>query len=163
MAEKCICCGKKIGLLNGSHLNNQVCDNCYFPIDEYLSTIKENSDIQIINENLSQLILKVKSSSYSENGKEYLIKIANNLAEDNKNAIETKSIIEQIRKDFKLTTSNSFEGYKISKYYGIASGSTVLGTGFLSEGRAAVSDAFGIENDSFSDKLEQARNSSIKK
>jgi hypothetical protein len=28
MAEKCICCGKKIGLLNGSHLNNQVCDNC---------------------------------------------------------------------------------------------------------------------------------------
>lgn len=154
---------KKIGLLNGSHLNNQVCDNCYFPIDEYLSTIKENSDIQIINENLSQLILKVKSSSYSENGKEYLIKIANNLAEDNKNAIETKSIIEQIRKDFKLTTSNSFEGYKISKYYGIASGSTVLGTGFLSEGRAAVSDAFGIENDSFSDKLEQARNSSIKK
>ncbi|MDE5588103.1 MAG: YbjQ family protein, partial [Acetatifactor sp.] len=101
--------------------------------------------------------------SYSENGKQYLIKISNNLSEDNKNAIETKSIIEQIRKDFKLTTSNSFEGYKISKYYGIASGSTVLGTGFLSEGRAAVSDAFGIENDSFSDKLEQARNSSIKK
>ena len=30
MAEKCICCGKKVGLLNGSHLDNQVCDSCFF-------------------------------------------------------------------------------------------------------------------------------------
>ena len=33
----------------------------------------------------------------------------------------------------------------------------------MSEGRAAVSDTFGIEDDSFSDKIEQAKNSSIKK
>lgn len=58
MAEKCICCGKKIGLLR-SHLNNQVCDNCYFPIDGYLSTIKENLDIQVIEENYIQLTNKI--------------------------------------------------------------------------------------------------------
>jgi len=56
-----------------------------------------------------------------------------------------------------------FVGYNISHYYGIVSGNTVIGTGFLSESRAAVSDAFGIEDDSFSDKLEQAKNSSIQK
>ena len=46
-------------------------------------------------------------------------------------------------------------------YYGIASGSTVLGTGMLSEFSAAVSDTFGTENTAFSDKLDQARNASI--
>ncbi len=163
MAEKCICCGKKLGLLNGAHLNNQVCDSCYFPIDGYLSTIKENSDIQIIEENYKQLINKIRSSPYSENGKEYLIKITNNLIEDNKKDIQSKLKIAQIRKNFKITTSNMFVGYNISHYYGIVSGNTVIGTGFLSESKAAISDAFGIEDDSFSDKLEQAKNSSIQK
>ena len=163
MAEKCICCGKKIGLLNGSHLNNQVCDNCYFPIDGYLSTLKENSDIQTIEDNYNQLLDKIGSSSYSENGKKYLIKIADDFIKGNKETIQSKLKIEQTRKDFKITTSNMFVGYNISNYYGIASGNTVIGTGFLSESRAAISDTFGIEDDSFSDKLEQAKNSSIQK
>lgn len=163
MAEKCICCGKKIGLLNGSHLNNQVCDNCYFPIGGYLSILRENSDIQTIEDNYSLLLDKIGSSSYSEKGKEYLIKIADDLIKSNKETIQSKLKFEQTRKDFKITTSNMFIGYNISNYYGIVSGNTVIGTGFLSEGRATVSDTFGIENDSFSDKLEQAKNSSIQK
>lgn len=163
MAEKCICCGKKIGLLSGSHINNQVCDSCYYPIAGFWSSIKESYDLQIIEDDFNYLIQKVESSSYSENGKEFLIKMATDLVENKKDDINTISKIEHIRNNFKVTTSYNFEGYKISKYYGIASGSTVLGTGFLSEGRAAVSDVFGIESDSFADKLEQARNSSIKK
>lgn len=163
MTDKCICCGKKIGLLNGAHLNNQVCDNCYFPIDGYLKSIKENFEIQIIEENYEQLVEKVKLSSYLDDGKEYLIKVANSFVKKNKDIIGTKLQEEQIRKNFKLSTSYNFEGYRISKYYGIASGNTVLGTGFLSEGRAVVSDAFGTEDAAFSDKLEQAKNSSINK
>lgn len=163
MAEKCICCGKKIGLLNGSHLNNQICDNCYFPIDGYLHDIRENSNIQTIEENYKKLIQKLKISSYSENGKEYIIKVAEKLVSENRNRIQAKIKIEDTRKNFKIATSYKFDGYKISNYFGIASGNTVIGTGFLSEGRAAVSDTFGIEDDSFSDKIEQAKNSSIKK
>lgn len=163
MAEKCICCGKKIGLLNGAHLNNQVCDSCYFPIDGYLHDIRESSNIQTIEENYEKLIQKLKISSYSENGKEYLIKVAEELASENKNRIQTKIKFEDTRKNFKIATSYKFDGYKISNYFGIASGNTVIGTGFLSEGRAAVSDTFGMEDDSFSNKLEQAKNSSIQK
>lgn len=163
MAEKCICCGKKIGLLNGSHLNNQVCDNCYFPIDGFLSTIKESSDIETIEENYAQLIKKIKSSSYSENGKGYIIKLANDILKNKKDIIETQSKVKQIRKDFKITTSYGFEGYKIYKYFGISSGSTVLGTGIFSELNAVGSDFFGTESDTFSDKLEQAKNSSVNK
>ena len=163
IAEKCICCGKKAGLINGSHLNNQVCDNCYFPVAGYLSAIKESFDSHVIDENYSQLIQKIESSSYSENGKAYLIKIADTYTKENKTVIQTKSINEQIRKDFKITTSFTFEGYKISKYHGLASGSTVLGTGIFSELNVAGSDLFGTESDSFSYKLEQAKNISINK
>lgn len=163
MADKCICCGKKIGLLNGSHLNNQVCDNCYFPIGGYLDEIKESSNIKTIEESCENLIKKLNISTYSEDGKTYLIKFAEELASENKNKIQTKIKFEDTRKNFKIATSYKFDGYKISNYFGIASGNTVIGTGFLSEGRAAVSDTFGIEDDSFSDKIEQAKNSSINK
>lgn len=90
MADKCICCGKKLGILNGSHLNNQVCDNCYFPIDGYLHDIRESSNIQTIEENYDKLIQELKTSSYSDIGKEYLIKFADNLATENKNTIQKK-------------------------------------------------------------------------
>lgn len=163
MADKCICCGKKIGLLNGSHLNNQVCDNCYFPIGGYLDEIKKSSNIQTIEESCVNLIKKLNISTYSEDGKTYLIKFAEELASENKNKIQTKIKFEDTRKNFKIATSYKFDGYKISNYFGIASGNTVIGTGFLSESRAAVSDTFGIEDDSFSDKIEQAKNSSINK
>lgn len=163
MAEKCICCGKKIGLLNGSHLNNQVCDNCYFPIDGYLHDIKESSNIQTTEETYDKLIQKLKTTSYNESGKEYIIKIASSFVAENKNKIQTKVKTEHTRKNFKIATSYKFEGYKISKYFDIASGSTVLGTGVFSELEAAGSDFFGTESDTFSGKLEQARNSSINK
>ncbi len=163
MAEKCICCGKKIGLLNGSHLNNQICDNCYFPIDGYLHDIRQSSNIQTIEENYKNLIQKLKISSYNENGKEYILKVAEKLVSENKNRIQAKVKFENTRKNFKIATSHKFDGYKISNYFGIVSGNAVIGTGFLSEGRAAVSDTFGIEDDSFSNKIEQAKNCSIQK
>lgn len=119
--------------------------------------------MQIIEENYQKLVEKIEQSSYSPEGKNFFIKIGNTLAGENKNIIQTKIKKELIRKNFKITTGYNFEEYKISKYFGISSGNTVLGTGFLSENRAAVSDVFGIEDDSFSDKLEQAKNSSINK
>ena len=163
MAEKCICCGKKIGLLNGSQLNNQVCDSCYFPIGGYLKAIKEENDVTVIENNYNQLINKLQSSMCSEVGKEYILKVANKFIKDNKSAIQKKIRNKQIRDGFLITTSNKFEKYEIVKYCGITSGNTVIGTGFLSESRAAISDVFGTEDDSFSSKLEQARNSSIQK
>ena len=163
MADKCICCGKKIGLLNGSHLDNQVCDNCYFPIGGYLSTIKDSNDTSEIENNYNQLMHKVQSSAYLEAGKEYILKVADEFVKDNKSAIQMKIRNKQIKEGFLITTSNNFETYEIVKYCGIVSGSTVLGTGIFSEHDAVVSDTLGIESTAFSDKLDQARNSSINK
>lgn len=163
MAEKCICCGKKVGLLNGSHLDNQLCDSCYFSISSYLNIIKESKDVLEIENNYNQLINKVQSSAYFEAGKEYILNLAEGFIKDNKSSMQKAIRNKQIKDGFLITTSNKFEKYEIVKYYGIASGSTVLGTGIFSELNASVSDFFGIEDDSFSDKLEQAKNCSIQK
>lgn len=163
MAEKCICCGKKIGLLNGAHLNNQVCDTCYFPIGGYLKAIKEENDVSSIENNYSHLLNKIQSSNYSEIGKSYILKVAETFVKENKTAIQKTIRNKQIKDGFLITTSNKFEKYEIVKYYGIVSGNTVLGTGIFSELEAAGSDFFGSESDTFSGKLQQARNSSINK
>ena len=62
-----------------------------------------------------------------------------------------------------LTTGYDFSGYKIVGYVGVISGEVVLGTGFLSEFSASFSDLFGAESGAFADKLETAKDASIKK
>ena len=96
MSEKCICCGKKVGLLNGSHLNNQVCDNCYFPVGGYITVIEENNDLKLINENREQLINKIQTLPYTSIGKEYIINYTDLIITKKKNVFEIfmKGVVE---------------------------------------------------------------------
>lgn len=133
----------------------------FFPIGGYLNIIKDSNDVLEIENNYNQLVNKIQFSTYFEAGKEYILSVADELIKDNKSTVQMKIRNKQIKEGFLITTSNKFEGYKILKYFGIASGSTVLGTGIFSEFSATVSDAFGTESTAFSDKLNQARNGSI--
>lgn len=163
MAERCICCGKKIGLLNGSHLNNQVCDNCYFPVGGYITSIEENNDLKLINENREQLINKIQALQYTSIGKEYIINYTDSIINKKKNVFETEEKYNQLVKDLKITTTNSIKGYDVKKYLGIISKSTFLGIGTFEFGDIGQSVWHGMESETFSDKLEQAKNSSINK
>lgn len=163
MAEKCICCGKKVGLLNGSHLNNQVCDNCYFPVGGYITAIEENDDLKVINENREQLINKIQTLPYTSIGKEYIINYIDSIVNKKKNVFETKEKYNQLVKNLKITTTNSIKGFDIKNYLGIISKSTFLGIGIFEFGDIGQSVLHGIESDTFSDKLEQAKNSSVNK
>ena len=62
-----------------------------------------------------------------------------------------------------LTSGFNFEGFKIVKYINILSGETVIGTGFINELKASVSDSFGTESNAFSSKLESAKQSALNK
>ena len=59
--------------------------------------------------------------------------------------------------DIKLTTGFDFQGYQIVDYLGIVSGECVISTGILNESFGALSDILGTTSDSFSAKLNQAR------
>ena len=161
MSNICICCGKKIGLLNGSHLENKLCDNCFFPIGGYLAAIENNSDLESIKTNYDLLITKIHELSYSESGKQYIVNHANTIVR--KQNEKNKAIISrrQQKENFKVTTSNNFEGYAITKYNGVVSGNVVLGTGFIAEKDLAQSNWFGEESYIFSDKLDNARDNAI--
>lgn len=62
-----------------------------------------------------------------------------------------------------LTSGYNFEGYKIVKYINIVSGQTVIETGFINEFKANVSDTFGMESNTFSNRLENAKQSALNK
>ena len=84
-------------------------------------------------------------------------------AEAEKRQQELYRQYKQIQRDFLITSGFNFEGYDIIAYLGLASGNTVIGTGLLSETSASISDLMGIENDSFSSKLDVGKNSSVEK
>lgn len=163
MAEKCICCGKKVGLLNGSHLNNQVCDNCYFPIGSYLTAIEDSNDINIMDSNYNQLISKIQLLQYFSLGKEYILNYAQSIINKHKDELIKQNEYATLIKNLKLSTSNTIEGYIIKKYCKVVSKSTFLGIGTFDCGDIGQSIWHGTESDTFSEKLEIARNSSINK
>lgn len=163
MSNVCICCGKRIGLLNGSHLDNKLCDNCYFPIKEYLATMENELDANKIKENHALLNNKVNESPYLDDGKQFIIKYADELL--NKQNIKSEAMIAEkhIRDNFKVTTGNYFEGYSIKDYKGLVSGNVILGTGFSSELDLKRISIAGDEGYVLSDKVNKARNDAISK
>lgn len=62
-----------------------------------------------------------------------------------------------------MTTGYNLEGYRITKYISVISGSVVLGTGFLSEFSASVSDMLGEKSELFAEKIETAKRAAQEK
>ena len=60
-----------------------------------------------------------------------------------------------------ITSGFNFEGYNILEYHGAFSGTSALGTGFLSDFGAGISDFLGIESNSLNKKLNEARGNAM--
>ena len=67
----------------------------------------------------------------------------------------------ELKPQFLSTTGIGFDGYTVKKYLGVKNGEVVLGTGFLSEFSAAVSDVFGTANVDMANKLAEAKKASL--
>lgn len=153
MALKCCICGNKIGFteplgtLSSQYSNMKLCSKCmnkkrdlespdvelYTQSIEYFKKYKESID-------LDAYVLDVINS--------WISKGENRL---NKNVQETERLLKE--KNIMLTTGYNFEGYSIVSYLGLASGDVVLGTGFLSEFSASVSDFLGEKSKVFANKM----------
>lgn len=166
---------EKLGVFIGNHLDNTVCDNCYFKFAGTLETIKDLATLEEIDAKYKDVIGVVNQSGFTEDGRKYIIayvdrvkqekcdqilnrekEVARSLQEQKRRA-EIKKQYEVLRKEMLLTTSNSFEGYDIVEYCGIKSGSVVLGTGFLSEISASLNDIRGTEDNRMAKKIEEAK------
>lgn len=191
MARFCENCGKKNNYLLGNPFSigeeRILCCKCAERITTELFNLSEskkqedvdasrNRMVDICNQQFSSGLAKQILTYIEDNfeiKEKQLQDIQNKKIEANK--IEQQRLeIEQQRKENRqrikhlisehmLTTGFNFEGYEINQYLGVVSGQVVLGTGFLSEVTASFSDFFGEESNSFSSKLENAKEAAITK
>ena len=63
--------------------------------------------------------------------------------------------------DILVTSGFDFEGYEIIEYLGHWTGECVLGTGFISNLEASISDTLGIESTYYKEKLTKAKDSAM--
>lgn len=64
-------------------------------------------------------------------------------------------------KEHLLTNGFTFENKHIIQYIGLVSGEIVIGTGFISDFKANISDLFGIESQAYSDKIKQSKKAAL--
>lgn len=175
MAERCLCCGKKLGIFSGTHLDNMVCDGCYFRFAGYLASMDESKTKEEVEINYNEVIKVVKECGFATVGYNHVkLHVDTKKLEKEKNFLKAEQINQikleqecqkevnkeryvQLQKSFLLTTGFNFEGYNIVKYLDLVSGEAVLGTGFISEFSASVSDLFGTASNTFADKMSEAK------
>lgn len=181
MANVCINCGKKIGvfamespyeLCDGQLLCAKCADaiwrdikNLYYSNDEkaFLAAKKDileksksmynDETVMAITQKIDQLYEKTLYPKFNAEEK----------ANNEKVQAEAALAAIKLAANQQLTTGYDFNGYNITRYVGIISGEVVLGTGFLSEFSASISDLFGAESSTFANKLETAKEAAIEK
>lgn len=176
MAGNCCICGKKMGIFEGNPISIDNKMNSYYVCGSCSPKISllKRGDIDIYKE-FESIINNISDKTLEEYLKE-IAKIPDEkeMLDYEKKKADEIAAQEQIKKmnefekAFKdnehlimLTTGYNFEGYNIIQYKKIISGECVLGTGFLSEFGAAISDLLGSTSGMFSEKLKIAKMASI--
>jgi len=88
-------------------------------------------------------------------------KLAQKMAQKKGSEIDQLTALEIELKKIIIVTTPSIESRKISEYLNIVTAEVVLGTGFLSELDAGISDLLGARANMFEQKLEKAKNKAI--
>lgn len=153
----CSICNKKMGTFEGSSISIErdlsqfrICGTC----SACIRWIKEGD----VN-SFRKMKTHIESITNSKL-KEYLFDISKDAMEKERIQIEKENFEEKVKAEFdsiKVTTGYNFEGYKIVEYKNVISGECVLGTGFLSEFAASLSDLTGTNSGMFSEKLKDAK------
>lgn len=60
-----------------------------------------------------------------------------------------------------LVTTNIIEGKKVTQYYGVVSGETIIGANVVRDFMASISDFFGGRSGAYEDVLRKAKNSAM--
>lgn len=160
MARYCCACNKKIGGWDSYYpLDNKniLCAECghmttsEVSIEEAVRYFSELYKKNIADKNIQEKIsYKIREAHLDENTR---------ILEDLERQQKNNELIGNIRKH--TTTGLSFDGYDIEDYLGIISGDVVIGTGFLSELNAGISDVFGTKADGYVKKMRMVKSNAI--
>ena len=162
----CPICGKKIGMFdNVTFYYKKDGEDTYTTIDVCSECGNLLSDAKNGEEEACKKISEVKMSISNKKVVGYINEILRNAEkkiEENKAAKKEKERITAVFNSLLVTSGYNFEGYKITEYKNMVSGECALGTGFLSEFSASVSDLFGSSSSAFSEKMYTAKEEALK-
>lgn len=168
MANCCIC-KKKVSMFEAVPLSTKVkkdaCGDCMRrlrALRTYNTTGSNESDAQ---EAVWYFRGIMPSISLDDDVKAEIEELMTPLEEKEKKQKETKEKQERRineAESIMQTTGYNFEGFRITKYLKVLSGETVIGTGFLSELDASLSDLLGANASSFEGKLDRAKDTALR-
>lgn len=149
----CELCGSTLTkrTISGIHL----CEECFKKL-----TLLRNNDADIISFFLNEEIYDNATSK----AKEYFTDIVNSkmqTIESIRQEEQRINVQNQILSQIKTTTGFNFEGYKITEYLEVQESEIALGTGFLSEFNASISDFFGTTAYGYTSKIKEAREAAL--
>lgn len=171
----CQICGASYGILSGGEevytgASLKVCNGCNIKlcdIENAMMNEKGEECIDLANELLNtcinddtKIILNSYLQRYLEKYKTIEERRRNEEIQKQKTEEIEKKFLE-LKKNFKLTTGYIFDGYEIAEYLGIYSGEVVLGTGFVSEFSASLSDIMGSRSNTFAKKMSAAKQGAL--
>ena len=158
--KNCCICANTINILKGSstvEFNStkyEICSEC---IKNRNKLYAENESI--LNDAITYFSECLRSQKVEENAialvESYIEKANKSIDVINDNKDEFQKQYENV----KITSGYNYEGYIIEEYIDVVSTSVVIGTGFISESRAAMADFLGTESKAFSKKMNDARES----
>lgn len=157
----CALCGKKQSAFSSGYLKDSgimICSDCQNSISALDHMAAE--DLGKYKDALEEFQAKCAAYGPAPEAQKVLDEVLSSIQTKQAPNIE-KFEYDSKLKNFMSTTGLEFSGYKITKYIKVVSAETVLGTGFLSEISAGVSDFFGTENNKFAIKLDKAREASM--
>ncbi|MCI9136137.1 MAG: YbjQ family protein [Lachnospiraceae bacterium] len=156
--------------LEGSMSSYYVCGNCHSKIraikqkDNDVSLEFQTTVIpRIADEKLREYLLDLYKTPEEKNALLEELEAEKRKQEEliKKKKLEFDTMIAEGVSPVLLTTGYHFEGHKIAQYIDIISGECVLGTGFISELGASLSDLTGTRSELFSNKLKEARKQAL--
>lgn len=154
----CALCGKKQSAFSSSYLkdNIMICSEC----QNMISALSQADNMGAYQNILSEFEAKCAAYNPTPEAQRALDEILTNIHTKQAPNIEKFEYQSKLF-NFLSTTGYELSGYTITKYIKVISAESVLGTGFLSEFTAGVSDFFGIENNKFANKLDEAREAAM--
>lgn len=160
--SNCNVCGSKIGLLNFAESltegsNKCICSKCR----NLIYNIKMYPNAQDYPSNVRTLTSYYEKAT-DDDVKRKLEECLNEVSKRKEDTQKTKKYPALVDAHI-LTTGFEFSGYNIIKYNGIVSGDSVIGTGWLSEVDATIADLFGQQSEVFSEKIQVAKDTALKR
>lgn len=164
MAKICCLCGRKIGGFGEDRYDIPGGYYACYKCGPDFRDMQIAKTVQELESKEASIVKRLNESGAGDSVREAVLEEIREIKSHKKELYQRERVASMPKRElfakkeeFLVTTGYNFEGYRIIKYIGIVHGEAVLGTGFLSELAASISDLFGASSEAFVGKISEAK------